>query len=141
MYWIHPLWQSATLLLALYVLYLGWIRFAFVYLGRKGQFAWKRHVGLGKAALFMWLYGTAVGLGAAWVKWRAFGVTGSHFKLGLLVVGLALFGYLSGWRMDAVKAKRRLLPLLHGGANLLALLLSLAAGRTGLAIFYKHFLP
>lgn len=140
MYWIHPLWQSSTIILALYVLHLGWSRFAASHLGRAGLFPWKRHVALGKAVIFMWLYGAAVGAAAAWVKWRSFGTTGAHFLVAGGIVTLISFGYGSGWLLDAHKKNRPLLPYLHGGANLLAVLLSLFSAFSGSRILAKYFL-
>jgi uncharacterized membrane protein YozB (DUF420 family) len=131
MLYIHPVWQTVTILLALYVLHLGWARFAFVHLGRKTGFNWKRHVFLGKAALYMWIYGALVGAAAAWVHWRRFGVTDDHFEIGVGIVFLALFGYWSGWRMDACKRKRKVLPLIHALCNTFLLILSFAAALTG----------
>jgi len=140
MNWIHPILQCATVILAAYVLRLGWDRFAAVSLGRKGRFQWKRHVTLGKAAIFMWIYGMLVGAAASWDDWRRFGVTGSHFYDGLAIVLLVLFGYASGWYMDTNKKKRATLPLLHGAANALALLLSLYSLISGIRLLLKYFL-
>jgi len=139
MLWIHPFWQTAAILLGVYVFYLGWARFASVTLGRRAPFLWKRHVALGKAALYAWIYGACVGGAAAWVQWRAFGVTGSHFRLGIAIVALALFGYWSGAHMDTHKKRRNLLPLIHGANNLLLLLLSLLSALTGIQVILRLF--
>ncbi|HNR12166.1 MAG TPA: DUF4079 family protein [Thermodesulfobacteriota bacterium] len=140
MLWIHPVIQIAVLGLALYVLRLGWVRFAFNHLGRKGAFLWKRHVLFGKATVVLWIYGAAVGAAAAWVTWRMFGITGYHFWTGIAVVVLALTGYTLGWHMDAHKKKRKYLPLVHGAANLIAILLSLTSLITGLEVIQKYLL-
>lgn len=140
MLWIHPIVQVTALFLALYVLTLGWARFAFVYLDRKGQFLWKRHVAMGKAAIFIWIYGAAVGAAAAWVTWRTYGVTGFHFTMGLAMILLILIGYFSGWYMDTHKAKRKVLPLIHAGANLTALMLFIPLLITGTQVIRKFLL-
>ena len=139
MFWIHPIWQFATLVLAAYVLRLGWVRFAFLHFDRKGRFLWKRHVALGKAAIFMWVYGVPMGGAASWVKWRTFGVTGYHFYISIAIVILVVFGYSSGWYMDTYKKKRKALPLLHGAANFFALVLSIISLVTGVVILNKYF--
>jgi uncharacterized membrane protein YozB (DUF420 family) len=138
--WVHPFWQVAAILLGWYVFYLGWARFAAVNLGRKKPFLWKRHVAVGKAALYMWIYGAVVGAAAAWVQWRNFGVTGIHFWLGTAVVLLGLFGYWSGLRMDTHKKRRRVLPILHGANNLLLLLLTLVSIVTGTKVLFRMIL-
>jgi uncharacterized membrane protein YozB (DUF420 family) len=131
MLWIHPIWQVSTIFLALYVFYLGWTRFSATTLGHTHPFQWKRHVALGKAAIYMWIYGALVGLSAAWIKWHTFGVTGAHFKLGMIIVILAIFGYWSGLHMDNHKKKRKVLPLIHGAGNVLLLLCALFSIGTG----------
>jgi hypothetical protein len=134
MFWIHPYWQAAAILLSGYVFILGWARFAVVNLGRQGIFLWKRHVFLGKMALYLLMYGASVGAAAAWVKWRTVGMTGSHFRVGIAIMLLALFGYWSGLRMDIHKKQRRVLPLLHGVNNLLLLALTLLSLVTGATV-------
>jgi hypothetical protein len=138
--WVHPFWQIAAMVLGFYVLYLGWARFAAVNLGRKTLFQWKRHVYLGKVALYMWLYGAMVGIAAAWVQWRSLGVTGIHFWIGGAIVLLSLFGYWSGLRMDTVKKRRKGLPILHGANNLLLLLLTLISIATGTEVIFRMIL-
>lgn len=125
MLWIHPIWQVMTIFPALYVFYLGWERFAAAALGQARPFLWKRHVALGKAVIYMWIYGTLVGVSAAWVNWHTYGVTGTHFKLGMIIVILAIFSYWSGLHMDNHKKQRKVLPIIHGAGNLLALLCAL----------------
>jgi hypothetical protein len=139
MLWVHPCCQAAAILLGIYVFYLGWSRFASVSLGRRAPFLWKRHVALGKGALYLWIYGAAVGEAAAWVQWRALGVTGGHFWLGLAITAFALFGYWSGVRMDTHKKQRKVMPFLHGGNNLLLLLLSLLSAFTGIQVILTMF--
>jgi len=139
MFWIHPYWQAAAILLTGYVFILGWARFAAVNLGRQGIFLWKRHVSLGKTALYLLIFGAVVGAAAAWVKWRIFGMTGNHFRLGITIVVLAFFGYWSGLRMDVHKKQRRVLPLLHGVNNLLLLALTLLSLATGANVILRLF--
>jgi hypothetical protein len=137
MFLIHPIWQVATMFLGWYVFFLGWARFAATTLDHTMAFQWKRHVALGKAAIYMWMYGTCVGVAAAWVKWHTFGVTGSHFRLGMVIVCLAVFGYWSGLHMDNNKKKRRVLPLIHGAGNLLLLFFTLVSIGTGTSVILR----
>ena len=137
MLWIHPIWQVITIFLALYVFHLGWQRFTATALGRTRPFQWKRHVTLGKAAIYMWIYGACVGASAAWVSWHTFGVTGIHFKLGITIVILSIFGYWSGLHMDNHKKKRKILPIIHGTGNLLLLLCVLLSIGTGTRVILQ----
>lgn len=137
MLWVHPFWQAAAIVLGWYVFHIGWARFAAVSLGRRTTFLWKRHVFLGKAVIYFWIYGAFVGGAAAWVKWRTFGLTGIHFWVGLLIVLMGLFGYWSGLRMDTHKKKRKILPLVHGANNLLLLLFSLLSVFTGTSVVLR----
>ena len=134
MFWIHPIWQVTTIFFALYVFSLGWTRFSATTLGHTQPFQWKRHVALGKAAIYMWLYGALVGASAAWVSWHTLGVTGIHFKLGMLIVFLSIFGYWSGLHMDNHKKQRKVLPILHGVGNLVLLLCALFSINTGIRV-------
>ena len=131
MLWIHPFWQIVTILLGWYVFYLGWARFVSINLSRHKAFLWKRHVALGKAAFYMWIYGGLVGFAAAWVKWRTFGVTGIHLWVGIIILLLSFFGYWSGLHMDNYKKHRKILPPIHGANNLLILFFSLFSIFTG----------
>jgi len=135
--WIHPIWQVTTIFIALYVFSLGWRRFSSTTLGHAQPFQWNRHVALGKAAIYMWIYGAVVGASAAWVSWHTFGVTGIHFKLGIAIVILAIFGYWSGLHMDNHKKKRNVLPIIHGTGNLLLLLCTLASIGTGTRVILR----
>jgi hypothetical protein len=137
MLWIHPLLELMTILLGCYVLYLGWARLASTVLGQDKLFLWKRHVFLGKIAIYMWIFGAFVGAAAAWVNWRTFGVTGIHFSLGVAIVIIGVFGYWSGHFMDAYKKKRTVLPLIHGAGNFILCLLTFLLIGSGVSAFLK----
>ena len=120
MLWIHPLIALAASAAAAYALYLGFIRFQALHLGKKGvQFLWKRHVSLGSLAVAGWTAGLLLGLGGAWFSWNAVLITGQHHLTALVMAPLMLFGYLSGRIMDKTKKRRRYLPLAHGLCNAL----------------------
>jgi uncharacterized membrane protein YozB (DUF420 family) len=133
--WIHPTLQTLAVCLSLYVLYLGWTRFSFAHLGRKGVFfAWKRHVQQGTAVLTAWSLSFVIGLGAAWVGWKSVFITGYHYQVALVMLPLIFFGLGSGVLMDRVKTKRTALPLAHGCVNALLVLLALYQLYTGVII-------
>lgn len=133
MYWIHPVWQAAAFCLALYVAYLGWLRFRIVHLGRRGVYPWRRHARLGAVALAALCLGGVIGLAVARAEWGVSFLTGAHAWTGLAIMGLAVTGFVSGRFLD--KARKRLfwLPLLHGANNCVLILLTLAQARTGWA--------
>ncbi|GAB6124408.1 DUF4079 family protein [Humidesulfovibrio idahonensis] len=133
--WIHPLLQTLAVLLSLYVLYLGFVRFRFAHLGHKGiVFQWKRHVNQGIAVMGTWALAFVIGLGAAWMNWHVVGITETHYAVALVMLPLVLFGLGSGFLMDRVKAKRKLLPLAHGAVNALLVALALWQLWTGIGI-------
>lgn len=133
LFWVHPVWQATSTLLAAYVLYLGWQRFLILHGGRKGAFLWKRHVAMGSAALAAWCLGAGFGILAARLEWGMFFLTGPHAWLGLLFVPLAVFGYCSGQTLDKNRTRRFWLPLLHGVNNLLLVILAFVQVWTGWA--------
>ncbi len=139
--WIHPVLQTLAVLLSLYVLYLGVIRFRFAHLGHKGiLFPWKRHVQQGTAVMAVWALAFVIGLGAAWWSWKSVFVTDLHYQLGLVMLPLIAFGLGSGFVMDRVKAKRSVLPLAHGVLNTLLVLMALAQLFTGIVILLEMVL-
>jgi len=133
--WIHPVLQCSAVLLSFYVLYLGWVRFAFAHLGRTGVvFPWKMHVLLGGAVLITWCLAFVIGLGAAWWGWKSVFITGLHYQVALVMLPIIIFGLGSGLYMDRVKARRSVLPLAHACANALLMLLALCQLYTGILV-------
>jgi hypothetical protein len=133
--WIHPVLQTLAVLVSVYVLYLGWVRFSFAHLGKKGVvFAWKTHVQQGTAVMLTWTLAFVIGLGAAWWTWKSVFITDLHYQVGLAMLPLIGFGLGSGLLMDRVKAKRTVLPLAHGLANALLVALALCQLYTGLLV-------
>lgn len=125
MLFFHPLLQLSANLMAVYVFFLGVQRFRTLHLKQKEQFNWKRHVFLGKIALFAWMAGMLGGAGMVYITWHGFLITGSHGNVALVMLPLILFGLISGLYMNRKKKKRRLLPLAHGVNNLAILALAL----------------
>lgn len=125
MLWIHPLLQAVATLLALNVAYLGAERFAGRHLGARRTFLWKRHVRLGLLVELLWLGGLVGGLLMARMSWSANFVTGSHYKVALTMLPFMALSAGTGLFMDRNRAKRTLLPLVHGAAGAALLVMAL----------------
>lgn len=135
---IHPIFQVITTLLALYVLLLGAARFRRLHLQQKILFRWQRHVWLGTLTLLFWTFGLVLGLLMVKVYWHGFFITGNHGRGGALLLPLILFGLFSGRHMHTHKKQRIILPLIHGGSNLLLIILALLQASSGWQV-YKEF--
>lgn len=134
MFYIHPAIQFLATVLAVYVFVLGWPRLRAVFAGDRAYFAWQRHVRLGLIALIVLLAGM---LGGAWITfhyWGGTGFTGWHYWIALAMTPLMLFGLASGLILDRRKARRKLLPIVHGLVNLAMLILALLQIWTGIGV-------
>ncbi len=132
--------QGLTLLLALYVLYLGTMRFLSLHLNRKTAFLWKRHVLLGLAVLITWIGGLGGGLILSRFYWGSFLVTGLHGRAALMLLPLLLFGLGSGLYMNRAKKKRTWLPLIHAINNVSIIVLVVFQIYTGVIIYQTYVL-
>ena len=56
--------------------------------------------------------------------WRGWFITGDHAVMALIMLPFILFGLASGVYMERKPAARKILPFLHGCANLTALVLA-----------------
>ena len=137
---IHPVIQFLSILLALYVFYLGLQRFRFLHLHQKVVFRWKRHLVLGEIALVALLAGMLGGMAMVYVYWRGVIMTGIHGKVGLVLVPFILFGLLSGLYMNREKKQRRILALIHGLNNLVVLILALTQVVSGSWVYRAYVL-
>lgn len=136
--WLHPLMQVIAALIGLWAMWQGWKRFAMTH-GRKVMFPWKQHVRWGTVALVLWTLG-ALGFYVTHSLFGSTHVTGLHAELAWVVVGLSLFGLATGFIMDRNKKRRKWLPLIHGGANVVLLVLVLMECYTGYGLL-ETFLP
>ncbi|MFH1033488.1 MAG: DUF4079 domain-containing protein [Pseudomonadota bacterium] len=134
MAYLHPLMQVAAWLLGLYALILAWPRLASLHLGLTRRFNRRRHALLGGASLALLLSGTAGGVFMGRVYLHAWLGSGAHARGALIMLPLALWGLGSGLWLHMRPRPRRLLPLLHGLANLLVLGLALLQARSGHAL-------
>lgn len=119
--WLHPLMQVFAALLGMYAMWQGWKRVQ-MQRGVKIIFPWKQHVRLGAAALILWTLG-ALGFYVTHSLFGSTHITGLHAELAWPIIALSLFGLASGYIMDKYKRKRSLLPIVHGLANVLLLVL------------------
>ncbi|WP_319584512.1 DUF4079 family protein [uncultured Pseudodesulfovibrio sp.] len=137
----HPALMTLTLLLALWVAWQGLNRARFTLLKQKVAFNWKGHTRYGLIVMGLWLAGA---VGGSIVTDMLQGIPdtyGLHGGTASLMLVLIVFGGLSGLYMDRKKAKRTILPILHGGANLLLLLMALSQFVTGVGILLRMATP
>ena len=128
-----------TLLLALWVSWQGVNRARFSLLKHKVAFNWKGHTRYGLVVMGLWLAGA---VGGSIVTDMLHGIPDAfelHEGTASVMLALILFGTATGLYMDRKKAKRTLLPILHGAANLLLLLLAVSQLITGIVILTRLF--
>ena len=135
--WLHPLMQTVAVAIGIWAMRQGFQRVQMA-LGKKVLFPWKRHVKLGTWALCQWSLGAL----AFYTAYAVFGyahITGLHADLAWPIVGLSLFGLVSGLVMDRYKKKRKWLPIFHGLSNGILLCLVLLECWTGIKLCF-HWL-
>ncbi len=132
--WIHPIVQSLTGLLALYVFWLGLTRFAGRHFGSRTVFKWKRHVLLGKTVVVIWALGAVGGLTVTYVTYGKIFPGSLHVIVGVLALLLMLVAWLTGSQLDRRREKSDVLPVLHMTNNLLLLILAAMQLYTGIGI-------
>lgn len=141
MLWLHPILQSITLILATWVLAMGFKRFQFQHLGVKTMFPWKRHVLWGKVVNLLWLVGYALGLFMAHRFWGSINLTQGHFYVGTLMVPFLLASLVSGLMLQKPSGKRPRLALFHGAAGALAYMLALYQAYSSVEVIELFLLP
>ena len=130
--WSHPIMQCIALLAGLFALWQGFKRFA-MSRGKKVMFPWKTHVKLGTIALVLWIIGLT-GFIATYFAFEVTHVTGIHANMAIVIAILAVFGLVTGFIMNKYKKRRKILPLVHGIANVILLVLVLVQGYVGVAL-------
>ena len=138
---LHPIFMGLTLLLALWVAYQGVNRVRFSLFKQKVAFNWKAHTKYGLAVLSLWVIGMAAGSLMTSLAHGTPGVTGFHRATAIAMLPLIVFGAVSGLYMDKKKRPRRILPILHGAANMILLAMALSQSVTGLALVWAFFQP
>jgi hypothetical protein len=137
----HPALMTLTLLLALWVAWQGVNRARFTHLKQKTAFNWKGHTRYGLAVMGLWIAGA---VGGSVVADMLHGIPDAyelHEGVAGAMLWLIAFGTATGLYMDRKKAKRAIMPVLHGAANLLLLLLALGQFFTGMAILSRLLAP
>jgi hypothetical protein len=130
----HPVLMILTLLLSLWVAWQGVNRARFSLLKQKVPFNWKGHTRYGLVVMGLWVAGA---VGGSIVTDMLHGIPDAyelHGGTASVMLALIAFGGLSGLYMDRKKAKRKMLPILHGAANMVLLLLAVAQLVTGIVI-------
>lgn len=140
MLWIHPVIQALATILAIIVLYQGYVRFMFVHFKKKGMFPWKKHVKFGLVTMTLWITGLALGAYMTHTYWSILGATEWHYYVGFAMLPGGLFGIGSGILMDKVKKKRKVLPLLHGINNLILCLCAFYQVYSGVVVIQNFML-
>ena len=111
--YVHPALMFLTLLLMLYVLGLGYTRFAAKHMGAKTTFAWSRHALLGQIALLLTLAGMIGGLLVTW-SFSGGVLHGPHGEVAVYALApLVVVNYIIGLILHKKKKQRTGLPLLH----------------------------
>ncbi len=131
MLWIHPVFQALVTLGAFYVFYLGLQRFRSAHLGHRVPFDWKSHVFYGRLVIIGWLLGLVMGKIAVNQELGTMGIFADHNQGAMVMTPLMLIAYVSGTYMDRHKKKRKGLPLVHAGNNVLLLGVALYQMYTG----------
>lgn len=132
--WLHPTVQVFALLIGLYAMWQGIQRVEMVYMKKKIIFPWKSHVHLGSLAMILWLFG---GLGF-YTTHTIFGgthITGSHAYVAWIIFAFCIFGLANGYIMNKYKKKRKWLPIVHGVANAILIILVLYECYTGILLW------
>jgi hypothetical protein len=138
--WIHPIVQSLTALVALYVLWLGLSRFASRHLGKRTVFKWSRHVMLGKVVVGVWALGALGGLTVTYMTYGKIFTESLHFRIAMIMLVVLLVTWLSGTRLDRRRDQSHVLPVVHLANNILLLVLAAVQGVTGLGIVQSALL-
>nr|WP_319775886.1 DUF4079 family protein [uncultured Sphaerochaeta sp.] len=129
--WIHPIWQLAAMIIAGYVLSMGWSRFQSRHFKIKKSFPWKKHVLWGEISVIALLLGGFLGIAVGAWRWPRPFITGVHAWMGLAVMFLLLIGLVTGIILNRRKPRGHTLPLIHAASNVLMILLALFQIRTG----------
>lgn len=138
--WIHPIVQTLTAVMALYVLRLGLARLAQRHFGKRIGFQWDRHVTLGKLVVLIWALGALGGLIMTYIYFGKIFTQSLHFRIGMVIMLLLLVTWLTGTRMNRRRNQSTLLPVIHLANNVLLLILVAVQLITGIGIVQSALL-
>ncbi|HUU41969.1 MAG TPA: hypothetical protein VMW42_13620 [Desulfatiglandales bacterium] len=128
---IHPIIQCLSILLAIYVFYLGAQRFRSLHFHQQAIFQWKLHVLLGGLSLVAFITGIFGGMVMVYLYWHSILITNIHAKVAFIMAPFIVFGFLSGLHINLKKEKKSILALIHGINNFLVLIFALIQIFTG----------
>lgn len=132
---IHPIGQAAAVVLGCYVFSLGVRRFQSLHLGQSVRFDRKRHILLGKITLIAWFAGMAGGAAVVRTFWYGLFITGAHADTAKLILPFLFTGFFTGLYLERRPGRRKVLPAIHGIANVITLLLALYQVYTGWGVY------
>jgi hypothetical protein len=139
MLYVHPVLMLCLILLTLYVLRLGYVRFASKHLGGKTVFQWKRHVLLGRFAMAGLAAGMCGGAFMTWFFWGTPFAAKTHAGVALAMLTLIISGMATGQSLNRTKKPGNPLALVHGVGNALLSSLALVQIYTGYLVL-KDFI-
>ena len=139
MLYVHPVLMLCLIVLVLYVLKLGYARFASQHLGGRAVFQWKRHVLLGRLAMAGLVAGMCGGFFMTWFFWGTPFVAKTHAGVALGILGLIITGAATGQSLNRTRRPGNPLALVHGIGNALLAALALVQICTGYGVL-KDFI-
>jgi uncharacterized membrane protein YozB (DUF420 family) len=128
--WSHPIIQIAAALLGVYAVMQGVRRFMF-HFGKKRLFQWKRHVKFGTVALILWVLGST-GFYVTHTVFEVTHITGIHADIAWIIVGLSVFGLITGYVLNKTKNRYKKLAVIHGVFNMVLFVLILVNFYSGI---------
>jgi len=131
MLYVHPGLMLILIILALYVLKLGYARFASKHLESKTIFQWKRHVLLGRFAMAGLVAGMCGGVFMTWFFWGTPFAAKIHSGVALVMLVLIVLGVATGQSLNKTRKPGNPLALVHGIGNALLAILALVQVYTG----------
>ncbi|PLX42994.1 MAG: hypothetical protein C0608_00850 [Deltaproteobacteria bacterium] len=132
---VHPIMQVFFIAMAAVAFILGSQRFRSNHLGHQTRFNWKGHVYVGRIAIVGLILGTVAGIAITPHYFEYTPPVLSHGLLGLVSISFFLVGAVTGYILDKHRKKRKILPLIHGTANTVALILTLNQIKSGYALY------
>ena len=130
--WSHPIIQVIAALLGVYALVQGVRRFVSQH-GKKRLFQWKRHVKFGTITLVLWVLGST-GFYVTHTVFEVTHITGIHANTAWFIVGLSIFGLITGCVLNKVKNRYKKLAIIHGIFNIILFVLVLINFYSGIGL-------
>jgi len=139
MYILHPSIQTISFILAVITFTMGLRRALTLHMDKRLSFNRKIHILLGKISLIMMFTGLLGGAFIAAVVWENPLVTGMHGYVGYSMAPLIVMAMISGVKLEKSGPKPAWLPLFHGTANTLLIVLALYEILSGIGVYRNFF--